>query len=219
MPSSSKFALAEGGLFSALMIQQPSIPSSMGEPSPMSGNSGTGKNRSGPLKTPIVLGIDPSCQSDHTGVAVLEGERVLKVSTVPLRGRSVMQRLLSMPSQLSGVLYDVLGTLKPTVVAVEGQDLRARHYKPQDIVNLGVAAGIILGVCTNKVDIGTPIYMPKPVQWKGSIPKDVFQKRVLRDLDMKANQFGRTKDQQEHCIEAAGLALWALRRAREDGSL
>lgn len=165
------------------------------------------------MSEPIVLGIDPSCQSEHTGIALIQGEKVIATSVLPLEGDSAMQRILSMPSKLSALLLQMVGSRQIDAVVIEGQDLHGRggrHARPGDIVNLARACGVILGVVQQKVNVGTPIYMPAPNKWKGSIPKAVFLERILERVGLDRKNFGRTKDQQEHSIEATGLALYGL---------
>jgi hypothetical protein len=64
------------------------------------------------------------------------------------------------------------------------------------------------------------LWIPEPVQWKGSVEKGAMQRRILRSVGLTENltlvqtgawvegAAGMTKTQRGHVVDAIGLALW-----------
>jgi hypothetical protein len=85
---------------------------------------------------------------------------------------------------------------------------------PEDIVRLAVAAG---GAATAA---GGVVTIVRPRQWKGTVPKAVHNRRVLRTLkaddplgykifEASTRRMGKAK---HNVIDAIGIGLWRLRR-------
>jgi len=57
------------------------------------------------------------------------------------------------------------------------------------------------------------VLCPIPSDWKGSVPKSIHHKRILARLRVSEEALAHIpKGQQQHVIDAAGLALWAVDR-------
>jgi hypothetical protein len=90
---------------------------------------------------------------------------------------------------------------------IEFQQSRPTDKRPNDIVQLATVAGLLAGVCiTHDVEILTPL----PREWKGTVPKEVHQKRIIKGLtedEIKfLNQFNA--QQRKDILDAIGLAKW-----------
>lgn len=74
----------------------------------------------------------------------------------------------------------------PDWCAVEGQELArgpgAQHRRPEDIVRLGQVAGMAVMRVARGYLHGCGLYMPKPSEWKGSVPKAAMQARLYTEL-------------------------------------
>lgn len=171
-----------------------------------------------------VLGIDPDLH--HAGVALVEDGRKLLAVRCPqvsshFRGSAaVVQMALSMEVALAEILSEYG---HPDFAVVEGQEsYLGAKVRPQDLIHLAQAAGSAAGLV--RALAGCRIELPRPVTWKGSIPKDVHQKRVLRALGIPYEPGSKPtrilklpsgvgfesikKSHLTHVIDAIGLAVW-----------
>jgi hypothetical protein len=109
--------------------------------------------------------------------------------------------------------------------AVDGCEVtieRPRYYPrstkrvdPNDLITLAITAGQ-LGC--RAVDVGAHVAWVFPQEWKGSVPKDIHNRRVLGQL-----RYGETliytnatktipKSKHNNVIDAIGIGLWRLDR-------
>lgn len=179
------------------------------------------------------IGIDPDTTS--TGLAVVHqleetSYRTLYVALVKARGKKAADRRAPMARALLETMRYLQSTFgingDDVTVAVEWMKLRPTgERRPNDIVNLNGIAGAALAAAAQLKH--AELLTPEPVAWKGSIPKDVKQRRVLRHLglteDLKhsdvtlgkiagADQIPASK--KTHVLDALGLAEWALTERR-----
>lgn len=178
----------------------------------------------------ICLGIDPDTK--NTGLALVEahdcapigiGFRVLHVAVASAKGATVQDRLVRLAYEMGLSLETALAGYDVDRVAIEWQKLRPRGERnPNSIVDLNGVAGMCVQACVSFMvsDVLTPI----PADWKGQVPKDIHQKRILSQVDLTADLEGvpgadsLTKTQKGHVIDAIGLALWAgKQRVRKVG--
>ena len=161
------------------------------------------------------LGIDPDTKA--TGIAIVHvgaEATVLYVATAPVKASlSVQERIRIMNFALSmGVGSIPLGPIER--IAVEGQ----RHYprgkvRPQDLIHLAQVAGLAAAHAQQAFPLAY-LWIPEPVQWKGSVEKGAMQRRILKrvglteKLEGVEGAGGMTKTQRGHVIDAIGLALW-----------
>ena len=124
----------------------------------------------------------------------------------------------------------------PDVLTVEGQDVRytgrSTRANPQDVLNIALITGAAL--CASVADKN---YSPLPREWKGTVRKDIKQKRSLSGLGiaytlkggkspypvpLKRGQYevgkvnaGDWKD----LTDAVGLAVWGLEKFKKEKGL
>lgn len=88
-----------------------------------------------------------------------------------------------------------------------------RHWKgdPNDLVDVALAAGIVIG----RTHAGA-VLTTRPHEWKGNVPKAVHQLRVLALLDTSERDIldgcGVVRSKLHNVVDAVGLGLWALGR-------
>lgn len=175
------------------------------------------------------LAIDPDLH--HAGVALVE-ENALGFKLIAVRCATVGSTfrggdaVVQMAGALNLSIADLISEYgEPDVCAVEGQEsYLGSKVKPQDLIHLGQSAGSAVGVLRGLL-YRVRIELPRPVTWKGSVPKDIHQKRILRCLSIpfepgsKPTKIlklpegigfeGIRKAHLIHVIDAAGLATWA----------
>lgn len=158
----------------------------------------------------ITIGIDPDTKD--TGIALVEDGEVLRVGVASARG-SIENRLLRMAGRIEWVTQCEMGPIVPDRAVIENQNIRPTDKRPNDILKLAIVVGQAMGACC-----GVKTYIPLPVQWKGSVPKAIHQKRILRQANLTADlkgvpgTDGMTDTQKGHVIDAIGLALWGERQ-------
>jgi hypothetical protein len=86
-----------------------------------------------------------------------------------------------------------------------------------DIITLAVAVGELKRAYWKPIN-GPRIEEVFPTTWKGSVPKDVHNKRVLSKLTpqelAQVPLRPRAKTPDHNCVDAVGLGLWKLGRLR-----
>jgi hypothetical protein len=182
----------------------------------------------------IVLGIDPDTKT--TGLGLLNDGRPIyaKLVAVAKRTEKIDQRKLSMINALTDFLTD-FRIDQPEAsqierIVIEGQRHRpGSPVRPQDLIHLGQVAGALVGICRTLWP-GVEILMPEPSDWKGSIRKDIFTRRILSNLDLELDERGGlaykgskpqvrvpgtpglSKRDSSHPIDGLGLAHWGYLR-------
>lgn len=173
----------------------------------------------------VALGIDPDCH--NCAYAFCTVDRVLRVGVVALR-RSVvrdqappaMARLLVAAFQTFGQQY----RSGPDFAVVEGQEiyLGGKHgATPDSILRLAQVAGAACAAISVAWP-GVVVRLPRPKMWKGQVPKNIHQRRILAHYRLPATgpwdiQGGEkiTKTTISHVVDAIGLARWGLTNARQ----
>lgn len=173
----------------------------------------------------LAVGIDPDTKA--TGVAVVQafngGLQIVHVGLVRAKGRKTSDRRVEMARNLQRDLCRLYLNISytPTAVAIEWMKLRPKGEKnPNSIVDLNGISGMCVVACQQ---LGAEhVFTPIPSEWKGTVPKSVHQKRVLRRLrltsDLTYEESGNPIPGSEkipasmrtHVIDALGLACWAL---------
>lgn len=154
-----------------------------------------------------ILAIDPGTAA--TGVCLLEDGKPSKLTVIRVKGSSAEERLPRMCREIGDLVrgnWNVVDT-----VAVEWQAIRPTDKRPNDLLHLMAVVGAVLGhVNLSAVSLLTPL----PVQWKGSIPGDVFTKRIQALFPHAADlMVGCPESLQHNGYDALGLALWSIRKA------
>lgn len=192
-----------------------------------------------PLKYPLrSVGIDPDvhgCAFAYITEAA-DGSRNLKVKVI--RQKEFTRR----DAAIAIIQQDKFGMAVhcpdseayfPEILTVEGQDVRytgrTSRANPQDVLNLALIAGAAIGE-----SVADAIYCPLPGEWKGSVRKDIKQKRILQALGIKYEMKGGKEPYpvpvnfQQYCDgkvnagdwkdlnDAVGLALWGLEKFKKE---
>ena len=146
-----------------------------------------------------LITIDPG---NNTGWALFEDSRLIRAGVCPFE---------SFTSVLSGVV------LAGDTVLIE----MPRHYPRRekgdvnDLLDLAMRVGMLKQWCESR---GASVKLVWPRTWKGTVPKDVHNQRVLHAL----GQFEitllplrlRAKTYDHNMLDAVGMGLWELRRLR-----
>ena len=174
----------------------------------------------------LALGIDPDLH--HAGVALVrDGSKLVAVRcpTIASRYRGG-DAVVAMAGALNLALIELLSEHgEPDVCAVESQQsYLGSKVKPQDLIHLGQMAGGSVYML-RALMFSARIELPKPAAWKGTVPKDVHQKRILSMVRIPYEQGskptkilrlpeglgfeGMKRSHFSHVIDAIGLASWA----------
>lgn len=179
---------------------------------------------------PLFIGIDPGLRC--TGWAELS-ETELVLMAIEHDEGSMENRAQVMQGIMQIRLDFALESGRPVVLAVEWQQERGQNDRApaDDIINLCGFAGIAAGTVMTRASLVYDVYLPRPVDWKGSVPKHLHQNRIVaqaglervtealqghqcpvpRDLGNFTRPFsGKAKEP----IDALGLAMWAQNRYR-----
>lgn len=111
-----------------------------------------------------------------------------------------------------------------SAIAVEGQEFLIRGNSP--FSDIGLLASVTGAVIATAPRPGPAIFCPKPIQWKGNVPKPIHHQRIAEELgiEIEINQtHGVPKDAKiqtllplksdwKHGMDAIGLALWASKQ-------
>jgi hypothetical protein len=165
----------------------------------------------------ISVGIDPDTSATGVAIVMTEGTKIEDVEAwvVRAKGRKAEDRVMGMAWGLAELLPRLLKVAH--VVVVEWQAIRPTDRRPNDILNLAAVAGMAMGIA-HCAHLREPIILnPLPVRWKGSIPKDVHQRRILSEsgLSLDSPAFcGIIPSLRTHAVDAVGLALWGLRKVK-----
>lgn len=102
------------------------------------------------------------------------------------------------------------------VVIEVPQVYQQRQWKgdPNDLVAVAVTAGAL----AYRYRLAKRVLLPKPHDWKGSVPKEVTKERVLAELSaaerVHYNSARIAASLRHNAIDAIGLGLWATGRKR-----
>lgn len=160
----------------------------------------------------VVVGIDPDTKA--TGICIASvgaggSIRRYKFHVARAKGRLARDRRWEMAFAL-----DQATDLWPSTVddlAIEFQATRPGDPRPNDIMAVQAVAGIALGVAGWIV---SRAWTPLPHEWKGSVPKEIHQRRILKEAGLTLDSpelAGIPRGQRTHCVDALGLCLWVLR--------
>ncbi|MCP4897869.1 MAG: crossover junction endodeoxyribonuclease RuvC [bacterium] len=193
----------------------------------------------------VSLGIDPDLHD--TGLALCASDRVLAVGVVrvarKLTGDAAVLRMSKalaeyIPpwmAQLQG--HEGFNPAALDALVVEGQELYlVKTGNPDSILRLAQVAGAALSVAQAVGDPTTAL-IPRPKTWKGTVPKDIHQARMLTRYGWKYKKKGTGKNQWccpvslgphrilstvkwpegcwKHIVDAIGLGRWGLQKIGE----
>lgn len=126
-----------------------------------------------------------------------------------------------------------LARIRSIIFVAEGQDARyagrTSYASPQDLLPLAAISGAAICLSTAQV-----IYNPLPREWKGTVRKDIMQKRILDRLGIKYEMHGGKQpypvpvDYEKYCTgkvnqgdwkditDAVGLAFWGIEKYKKE---
>lgn len=103
--------------------------------------------------------------------------------------------------------------LRAKRVIIELPQQRPGKTHVASIITLSVHVGQLKGDWESR---GAKVDLVWPTTWKGSVPKDIHNKRVLAALSEDELKLlpkrPRAKDYDHNCIDAVGIGLWKLGR-------
>ena len=175
---------------------------------------------------PVCLGVDPDSQ--YIAMAMGSTETVLDVYSKKVPGAG-KDGLLVMIKALTKAIPEFVrqhdfNHLWPSRIIIEGQRIYPESKaRPNDLIKLAVLAGAIAGICASLYP-SKRIIIPQPREWKGSVPKSVYQARLYKQLGwgyhkMKTYTYplyprvGQNIKHTEwkHVGDAIGLMRWGAR--------
>ena len=183
----------------------------------------------------ISLGLDPD--TTHVGFGILAsnvGEALFDLHHPVLAGlidvcddkAAVEDRIQSLALIVPQVFASLATKFQPNIIVIESQRYRT-HSKvdAQDLIMLAQAAGICMAAA-RCVWPRAGMFTPEPADWKGSIPKEVFTRRLISRMKLGQGPTIRRRcaityngaeiserlpaSKHTHAIDALGLARWGL---------
>lgn len=147
-----------------------------------------------------IIAVDPG--KDHAGVAELADGKVIRCALIRADG----------PFRVAAGVEAWAGKLLVDDLVVEGQQIYPRSPgDPNDLLPLAQVVGGVLARVTH-IDH----HNPRPREWKGSTPKEIFTKRIEASLseDERAlvDRLKLTKALRHNVLDAIGLGKWCYER-------
>ena len=153
----------------------------------------------------IYVGIDPDTKA--SGVAVLDNG-YWSLRSARAFGKLAKDRFPGMADSL----VDALPELHDAVVAIEWQHMRYYEKNPNAMMGVQAVAGMALAAVVSHGALPSRILLPRPSEWKGTIAKEIHQRRILKSLNctIDSDIFAHIpRSLRQHVVDAMGLALWA----------
>lgn len=157
----------------------------------------------------MIVSCDPG---NATGLGVFSPQGVL-INTLVLK---------KSPEMMHRFLVGVMNTYGPItdIVTEVPQIYRARNSKgnPNDLIGLAVQCGWLEGLA-QCLYIPT-VYLVRPREWKGQIPKEISRKRSQQQLSEHELEradsllFKLAAGKQHNAWDAIGIGLWYCRKLR-----
>lgn len=190
----------------------------------------------------MYLGLDPDLH--RTAIALVdEHNNLVGVGCCRVSAKKKgIQACLSMIGALEEMWHDwFTGQDNIVAAAIEGQDITytaKRGANPNDILKLAPISGAACAYA-RVFNRTANIYMPKPVEWKGSKPKLIHHKHICKfmlgwEYEEKAGYVipdipDKDKDSiigldtinpsdWKHIMDAVGLAYWARESYRKNNA-
>lgn len=151
------------------------------------------------------IGVDPDLH--HTGVALLDENKVLFVRCISIFQKyKGSEASLQMSLALCRPWFDRM--INNAYVVVEGQELYlgGGTKNPRNILHLSQVAGACIVTAQNQALAIDGNYFPVPSKWKGQVPKQIHQARILQKLDWGYKKIGAVLDGYCYPIDEDGLA-------------
>lgn len=181
--------------------------------------------------TQVYIGSDPDmARPSLAAVDAANGEVVglfvSRRSATKKGSNSIMHSIRNLHGIFSAFLDD-LGHPVVLGVAIEGQQIEytARTgASPSSILALGTVTGALVSEALHEVSSPDSVLLPVPQAWKGGVPKEIHQGRVLSRLGWQYEKMSgycvpsvRTESlcsekinqsDWKHLVDSIGLAVW-----------
>lgn len=183
----------------------------------------------------VVIGIDPDLRRVGIGAVDVETRKAVYVAVPKVfSDKTEADAVREIVPQLRGCISDVMKALGHPLcmgVVVEGQEIAysaQQGANPRSILVLAQVAGALL--CEAGYEVTKEkILFPKPIEWKGNVPKPIHQARVYNTLGWEYEQTKEytrptnvgpevmgadalNKSDWKHVGDALGLALWGIEK-------
>ncbi len=158
------------------------------------------------------IGIDPSTKA--TGIAIIFPTGKIKLLVAKTKGRLVRDRFAGM----AWALMEQMPVVPLPVAAVEAQHIRYHEKNPNAMMGVQAVAGMAICALIFSRVAPSNIYAPLPCEWKGSIPKEIHQERILKKagLTFDSPEFrGIPSGSRSDVVDALGLAMWAMEQRKQ----
>lgn len=156
----------------------------------------------------VIVALDPGIGGKNaTGWAVFRDAYLVGAGLLTSAEKSVEGRITG---QLKEARAQMLCGLDQLVIEVPVIYPHSKQLaKPADIVHLSLLAGALMGALDAEVTI-----MIEPSQWKGQLPKNVIEERVMEALcENERRCLGQLpKTKRHNAVDAVGLGLHHTRR-------
>lgn len=149
----------------------------------------------------MLIAIDPGKTS---GFAAYMGGKLIEACAI--KEQALLARAAA-NSSLPGCFSS-----RPIFVCELPVVYKSRNVPASDLINLAVLVGDLRGLFRAK---GFETVLVKPRTWKGTVPKEIHNRRVLRELTQEEKAIlpkrPRARDYDHNMIDAVGLGLWFLK--------
>lgn len=106
----------------------------------------------------------------------------------------------------------------PTIVIVEHPviyPVEKQKGDPNDIVRLAAVGGVVGTACIVGASSGCKLEFVEPRRWKGSVPKDIHNARIMQKHPEVIELVEEIpKGQRHHVWDAVALAFWKAERIK-----
>lgn len=175
----------------------------------------------------IILGVDPDLHSTAVALLITENNRLqfqaVKVEKTP---RTKVGKLAVIDQIIQLRIASGFIQWVPEVLVVESQEIYlgggGKGAMPGDLISLAQVAGGALSAFTTQHC--TQIFLPRPAEWKGQVPKPIHQARTYKEMGWEWEQGdsyawpkdlrGLNRGDWQHMGDAMGLALWGWKEAK-----
>lgn len=146
------------------------------------------------------LFVDPGfAKSNATGWAMFKDKRLYSAGIATAKAKGFAARCDEIARQLptTASSWDLLGVELPMIYAFANQ-----KGDPDDIVKLAFLAGALTRVPHKE------LWLPRPQEWKGSVPKSLMGPRILKRLEPdECTYFDLVKDRGGAALDAVGMGI------------
>lgn len=171
----------------------------------------------------IFIGFDPDLHYPSYGVVQVFSDRTFKILDMgcldipaKLKGYDAVSAICAQLPDECLEIAEGIAMLSPQEVHIYCEAMIVRP-KQREAVNgllkLQVTSGAFAAGMSSVLDTDlTKSYFVAPHEWKGDVPKDIHQKRILRWYGIERRQLGLPEKYAKHVVDALGIALWAAQK-------